>query len=184
MLYRAFPLLPGARAGEPGHALFVARPAQGSGRHDNPDAYGALYAARAPESAVAERIQHLRGHTLDDVDLQRAGGRLALAALDDSSLDDLCDLDDARELARRSLRPSRFATRRRAVTQRVARTVFDDGASGLAWWSVLEASWTNVTLFAERCATRLALARDPEVLSLDHPAVVAAAAELGVARGR
>lgn len=181
MLYRVFPLLPGAEPRRPGGALHVARVRQGSGRHDNPDLYGALYCARSPLSAVAERIQAFRGQVLAERDLERpGGGRLALAALDDGGIAAVADLDDPAQLVRLGVRPSQVATRARARTQALARRIHAEGAPGLAWWSVLEASWINVTLFAERCGEALAVSGEPEQLSTSHPLVVEAAALLGV----
>jgi RES domain-containing protein len=175
-LYRVFPLAP-RRLPRP---LDVPRTRQGANRHDNPDRYTALYLARDPISAVAEAIQGFRGRTLTDADLERADGRrLALAALDDADLPSLIDLDDPSVLVARGWRPSRVATRRRSTTQALAAALFDDGAIGCAWWSTLEAEWTNVTLFGERIG-RLPLAGPAEPLSVGHPAVVAAAEHLGV----
>ncbi|MGH7857000.1 MAG: RES domain-containing protein [Candidatus Binatia bacterium] len=184
MLYRAFPLVVGAGATEPGGALYVAREAQGSGRHDNPERYGALYVSASAESAVAERIQAFRGQALTAAALRRPeGGRYALAAIDDSELPPIIDLDDPRELVRRKLRPSEVATRRRSVTQAIALRVFQERRTnaGLSWWSALEASWTNVTLFEERAARRLRVMEPVEILSLDHPALRAAGEVLGIA---
>jgi hypothetical protein len=93
----------------------------------------------------------------------------------------LVDLDDARELLKRRLRPSQVATLRRAVTQRIAATVFDEGASGLEWWSTLEAEWRNVTLFHERALPRVAVAAAPRALSVRLPVVREAAERLGIA---
>lgn len=181
MLYRVFPLLPGAGLSEDGGPLFVPRGLQGSSRHDNPGSYGALYASRWAESAVAERIQPFRGRELTAAHLRRADGRpYALASIDDARLDGVIDLDDPRELARRRLRPSGVATRNRTVTQPVALAIFEEGPLGFAWWSTLEAEWINVTLFAERAIPQLHVAGSPEVLSLDHPVVLAAAQAVGV----
>src|SRR6266480_8059192 len=120
MLYRVFPMDPGAGPAEEGGALFVARAMQGGGRHDNPHRYGALYASREPESAVAERIQPFLGQVLAEADLRRADGRrYAVAALDDSGLTGVVDLDDPAELSRRGIRPSSVATHDRAVTQAI-----------------------------------------------------------------
>ncbi|MDP9343282.1 MAG: RES family NAD+ phosphorylase [Actinomycetota bacterium] len=184
MLYRVFPLLRGTAATEEGGALYVPRHRQGEGRHDNPDRYGALYASRAPGSAVAERIQAFRGRVLADRHFQREnGGRLALAALDDASVGRVTDLDDPAELVRRDFRPSAVATRRRDVTRSMALRMFDEGLAGFGWWSTLEASWANVTLFAERATPRLRVEGDPEPLTVDHPAVWAAADMLGIRLG-
>lgn len=161
--------------------MFVPRERQGAGRHDNPERYGALYASREPISAVAEAIQHFRGQQIADVDLTfRDGRRLALATFDDSRVGMLVDLDDPRVLVERGLRPSSVATRDRRRTQAIALDAFRDGAHGLSWWSALEASWTNVTLFAERAGRHLVLAQEPEPLALGHPMVVAAASALGI----
>lgn len=177
-----FPLLPGAPSRAPGGALHVPRARQGSGRHDNPDLYGALYCARAPLSAVAERIQAWRGQVLKERDLLRSDGtRLALAVLDDAALEGVVDLDDPAELVRLGVRPSQVATRARASTQALARRIHEEGGKGLSWWSVLEASWINVTLFAERCGDRLAVVGEPEPLSTSHPLVAEAARAPGVA---
>lgn len=179
MIYRVFPFVAGTSEREAGGALFVARAAQGAGRHDNPEAYGALYTARTPMSAVAERIQVFRGQRLSDADLLRAEGRrLALGSIDDSGIETV-DLDDPRALQKRKLRPSLVATRERASTQDIALDIFAEGVSGFAWWSILEASWINVTLFAER-ATGLLLTEDPQPLELNQPVVRAAAEALGV----
>jgi RES domain len=185
VLYRTFPFDPKAAPNEDGGPLFVARALQGTSRHDNPDRYGALYLTRRAESAVAERIQVYRGRTLTEAHLRRGDGRAyALVAIDDSALDPMPDLDDPAELVARGLRPSGVATRDRAVTQAIALSLFEDGAEGFGWWSTLEASWPNVTLFSERSAPKLSLAAEPEVLSLHHPVVQAAADRLGMALAR
>lgn len=185
MLYRVFPMLPGAAPTKDGGPLYVERSLQGSGRHDNPNLFAALYASRHPESAVAERMKWFQGRTLTNDHFRRADGRAyALAALDDGGLDDVVDLDDPRELLRLGLRPSHVATRDRPVTQRIALTVFEEMAAGLQWWSTIEASWPNVTLFAERTVDRLVVSGTAEPLSVDHAMVVAAAEFLDVRLGR
>ena len=185
MLYRVFPQLPAAAPSEWGGPLYVARVRQGVGRHDNPLHYGALYMSRSPESAVAESIQKFRGQTLTDGDLELVDGRrYALAAIDDGALANaslpVVDLDEPRELVQRDLRPSGVATRHRERTQPTALAIFDEGAAGIGWWSTLEASWPNVTLFAPRVLEHLSLAGPPEPLSVRHPALIAAADLLGL----
>ena len=181
MLYRTFARADGAVTAEPGGALFVPRWNQGAGRHDNPYEYGALYASRSPESAVAEYLQFFRGQTVADGDLRFADGRtLSLAEIQDTELPDLPDLDDPDELARRKLRPSQVATGDRDVTQALALRLFGEGLSGFSWWSTIEAAWINVTLFAERALELLGEAAEPKPLSTSHPAVQAAAERLGI----
>jgi hypothetical protein len=181
VLYRVFPLIPGAAVGESGGPLHVPRERQGAGRHDHPDAYGALYVSRTAASAIAERIQGFRGQTLANTDLRLAdGARYALATFEDALMDPLIDLDDPTELARRRLRPSLVATRNRAVTREIAFRIFQDGSVGFAWWSTLESSWTNVTLFAERAVDRLIVVGEPEPLTVSHPILRSAADAIGV----
>ena len=179
MLYRAFPGTPGAGPTDEGGALFVPRLDQGRGRHDNPDAYGALYLSRAPESPVAEVLRDYVARGIPPRPLLREGSPIRLAAVDEGDLD-LIDLDDPRSLAARDLRPSGVATHVRKTTQPLARWLYEEGVAGFEWWSTIEASWINVTLFAERAADGLTVVGDPEALTLDHPAVREAADAVGV----
>ncbi|MFL5798822.1 MAG: RES family NAD+ phosphorylase [Actinomycetota bacterium] len=181
MLYRVFPWNPARAPQAEGGALFVPRIRQATGRHDNPDRYGALYVSRDPESAVAERIQAFRGRVLTDARLiRRDGSRYALVSLADDDLSPLVDLDDPAQLVARGLRPSLVATGDRSRTRSMAAALFDEGGPGFLWWSTLEASWANATLFAERSVSYLQPLGEPEPLSLDHPALRAAADRLGV----
>jgi RES domain len=181
VLYRVFPFAPDAPPSDEGGALFAPRELQGRGRHDNPAAYTALYLSRTPDSAVAERLQVFRGRSIDDRHLRRADGlRYAMAAIDDSGIAAPVDLDDPEELRVRALRPSRVATTDRSITQPIALAAFDDGASGIAWWSTIEALWTNVTLFAERCRRDLRVGGEPEPLTATSPVVLRVAERLGV----
>lgn len=161
--------------------LFVPRRHQGAGRHDAPDAYGAWYCTTAPVAAIAERIQGLRGQTLTDDDFRRLGQlTLALVSLTLDPTATLVDLDDPAQLVARGWRPSQVATRQRAITQQMARRIFDEGASGLRWWSTLSAEWTNVTLFHERALAAVTVAGPPRPLSVAMPEVRHAAEDLGV----
>jgi hypothetical protein len=93
------------------------------------------------------------------------------------------DLDDPSNLVARDLRPSGVATRARRPTQRLALRLYEEGVDGLEWWSTIEASWINVTLFADRIGGRLSVVGEPEPLTLDHPAVREAAEAVGVLLG-
>ena len=190
ILWRVLPWDPSARPTAPGGALWFPRPFQGAARHDDPARYGCLYVAEDPVSAVAEALAPFRGTgDLDAEMLTRMGRPLGLAelALDDAA--SLIDLDDPAVLVREQLRPSQVAeglrpsevaTGRRAATQGYAARLFDahPAAAGLRWWSTLEASWINVTLF-DRAAPRLRLRH---VRALDPAAeeVAAAARFLGL----
>ena len=70
----------------------------------------------------------------------------------------LIDLDDPEVLTSTRLRPSQVATKARTVTQAYAARIFDTHpvAVGLRWWSTLEASLTNFTLY-DRAASALRL---------------------------
>jgi len=163
-------------------ALWFPRPYQGEGRHDNPAAYGCLYAAEGPVSAVAEALAPFRGRgALTPPMLERAGRRLSLVALELREPDGLLDLDEPQTLAAEGLRPSGVATRARATTQGDALRLFEAHrrSTGLRWWSTIEASWINVTVF-DRARRRLRM-RSVDLLSPDHEAVREAARELGLA---
>lgn len=176
LLYRAF-----IRRPEAVDPLDVPRAYQGGGRHDNPHAYAALYVSRSPDSAVAEAIRRFRGRLVRGKPLERpGGGRVALATLDGAGLGHVVDLDEPAQLLKRSVRPSTVATRDRDTTQPLALRIYEEGADGLAWWSTVEASWINVTLFADRAAPKLAVIDEPETLTPDHPAVRAAAEAVGM----
>jgi hypothetical protein len=143
--------------------------------------YGAWYCSRAAVGAVAECIQVFRGQALDDQDFQRRDGlRKALVAFDADDDLPVVDLDDPGALVRRRLRPSQVATPRREVTQRMARAIFEEGAAGIGWCSVLDADWAHVTLFHERARARVTVSSSPEWLSVALPVVREAAARLGV----
>ena len=181
MLYRLFPWDPAADASASGGALFNPRVQQGRARHDNPDLYGALYTARVEESAVAEWLAGFRGQVLVADDFVRVDGRRwALVGLDDAALGGTVDLDDPAELAARRMRPSIVATRARSTTQGMAAALFAEGIAGFGWSSTLEASWPNVTFFAERALDLLRVADGPREISIDDPAVRAAAVAIGV----
>lgn len=187
MLYRVFRALDGVAPAARGGPLFVPRDRQGAGRHDSPGRYGAFYAARSAEAAVAETIQAFRGRDLSPEDLELAdGSRLALATYDDSALGALTDLDEPAVLVVEGWRPSGVASRDRAVTQAMAMRAYEAGALGLSWWSTLDSAWTNVTLFAERAIGPGAVIDDgaAEPLSLKHPALVAAADHLAIPLAR
>jgi hypothetical protein len=182
ILWRVLPWDPSAKPRSPGGPLWFPRAFQGAGRHDNRDRYGCLYLATEAASAVAEALGPFRGTgDLADDMLDRGGRRLALAALELPDPVELVDLDEPRVLRRERLRPSEVATRSRTVTQAYAARLYDahDGALGLRWWSTLESSWINVTLF-DRASSELTAAA-PEPLATDHPAVVEAAELLGLA---
>lgn len=88
--------------------------------------------------------------------LLRRGLPLAIAELTLDDRADVMDLDDARVLVRERLRPSHVATRDRATTQPMARTLYERHLrlAALRWWSTFEAQWMHFTVF-DRAGKRL-----------------------------
>jgi hypothetical protein len=180
-LWRTVPLDRRAAAEEPGGALWFPREQQGYGRHDNPDLYGCLYAAEQAVSAVAEPLAAFRGSgALTASMLTQIGRPLALAELELPDGAVAVDLDDPKVLASAGLRPSQIATRTRTVTQAIAADLYraEGEAVGLRWWSTIESSWINWTLF-DRAAAALSVTRVAE-LRIDDGVVRDAAALLGL----
>jgi hypothetical protein len=165
---------------DPDGALWFPRPYQGEGRHDNPAVYGCLYLSEQPLSCVVEQLGRFRGQRLTPALLRRRGLPLALAALELPDDAQLVDLDEPAVLRRAGLRPSRVATRERAVTQPQALALHEKHgeAAGLRWWSTFEAQWLNVTLF-DRAAPTLRLA-SVRALDVADDEITAAADVLGL----
>jgi hypothetical protein len=133
-------------------------------------------------SAVAEMLAPFRGTgDLHPALLIRSGRQLAIAELELAGDATLIDLDDPAVLITKSLRPSVVATGQRSVTQALAVGQFErhPTAAGLRWWSTLEASWIQVTLF-DRAVGELTV-REVRTLTVDDEAVTAAASHLGLA---
>lgn len=171
ILYRVFP------RHERADTWLAPRAAQGDGRHDNPDSYGCLYASETAVSSVAEVLSVFRGTGSLTPDLLARGDvPLALATL--SADVELVDLDDPTVLERMRRRPSTIATNRRSVTQPVAFRLWEQGAHGLRWWSTIEASWINVTLF-DRALSSVSV-EDVTDLRVELEPVREAAAFLGL----
>lgn len=185
IVHRAFPARAGARVRQAGGPLWFPRALQGAGRHDNPDVYGCIYVAEDAVSCVAEALAPFRGtgRLLPEM-LRRAGRPLALASLALSEEVSVVDLDEPRVLVRERLRPSQVATSERARTQQQAARLHarHRQAVGLRWWSVLEASWRNVTLF-DRALPRLSV-REVRELTVEDEIVEAAGDFLGLTAAR
>lgn len=175
ILYRCFAWQTRADRDQPDGPVWVPRPFQGEGRHDNPDLYGCLYLADRPLSAVVEQLARFRSQRLTPALLRRRGLPLALATLTLEARAELIDLDDPAILGRERLRPSLVATRERTTTQPQARSLYEryPRVSGVRWWSTFESQWTHVTLF-DRAAKRLKV-ESVEALTIEHHAVQEAA---------
>lgn len=179
--YRSFAWNRRAGSGDRDGPLWFPRELQGEGRHDNPDAYGCLYVADRPVSAVVEQLARFRGQRLTGGMLERRRLPLALVAIELPDNRALVDLDEPAVLSAHDLRPSRVATRSRSVTQPQALALFrrHRRAAALRWWSTYEALWANYTVF-DRAAPALRVV-DVSRLRLDDPAVGEAAELLGIA---
>lgn len=178
IVWRVLPWRREAKSTEPGGALWFPRELQGVGRHDNPDLYGCLYVGERPVSPIAETLAPFRGTgALAAGMLLRAGVPLALAQLSLSDDSDVLDLDDPAALLDAGLRPSEVATADRAFTQSYAARLHArrPPLAALRWWSTIEASLINLTIF-DRALSALRLI-DVVPLTSDD-AVVREAAEL------
>ena len=170
-----------AGRGEPGDPLWWPRALQGSGRHDNPGAYGCMYVSASPLSPLAEALAPFRNSAdLVPEMLVRGGLPLALATLRLADRCELVDLDDPAVLGAEGLRPSAVATRDRVRTQAQATDLHrrHPRAAGLRWWSTLESLWENLTLF-DRAGEALEV-ESQRTLDRTDPLVAEAATFLGL----
>lgn len=161
--------------------LYPPRSEQGPGRYDIPDRSAVIYCSKSPVSAIAEVIQGFRGTSLTNQNFLCPGKKVR--ALSHIVIDEsvpLIDLDDPGELSKRQLKPSQISTMNRQTTQSIARSLFDEGALGFTWWSSLEASWTNVTLFENRISKYLSIGGQVIPLDKQMPEVIEAAKVLRI----
>lgn len=178
--WRVFPWDSAAPAGAPYSPEFVVPAArQKNGRFDLTTS-PVLYLAETPAHAVAERLRAFAGRMLKPEDLIGTSWPLGLARLrlDPVVSAGLADLTDPETLLKHGIRPDALASPNRAVTQAVSRKLYFAGLPGFRWWSALHGDWHVTLLFADRLAPG-ALAYDPpELLAIQHPAVIEAARTL------
>jgi hypothetical protein len=184
--WRVFPWNPDAPDGAPFSARYT--PPAGSqtgGRFDlgHPPV---LYLAHSPEHAITELLQGFRGTPLTPEHLVRAdpaapgtSHTLALvqARLPTATETRLPDLADPAVLVEFDIRPDQLASHDRAVTQAISRRVHSApaGHHGFRWWSALTGEWHVTVLFLDRVDPKSIEYTRPEPVTLDHPAVQAAA---------
>jgi len=181
-LYRVFPHDPAARAGRPGHPLFLHH-GQTVGRWDNARLYATWYLSFSAAGAVGESFGNLG--TWTDAMFETPflpGAHRALGVFEVPDETPLIDLDDARVLAERDVHPSQVVIRDIAFTQPFAARVFAEtdarGArrwAGIRWWSYHRPVWRNAALFDTPDAPAPVTLSAVEPLDLDHPAVREAA---------
>lgn len=185
LVYRVFPYLDTARAGEPGHPLYLHRP-QGHGRLDNPAHYDTWYFATTPEAAVGETFADLSRWSAGMFAFPKVpGARRALGTFEVDDGTPVLDLDDARALYERRLRPTQVIARNRAVTQSWALAVYDERDdrgqrrwAGIRWWSFQRPHWTVIALWYARGEAPAHDVVGVEGLALAHVAVRDAARSL------
>jgi len=180
LLYRVFPYLAATGPGDPGHPGYLHGP-QGKGRLDNPDEYACWYLSAEASGAVGEVFADLGrwGPEMFDVPFL-AGGERALGVYEVPEGAPVLDLDDAKNLLDRGLRPTQVIERNRPATQAWALNIFqerDAGGSrrwkGVRWWSYHRPQWRIFGLWDIAPANVTV-----EVLGLGHPAVLNAARAL------
>lgn len=179
-LYRCYPRVPGARRGKPGHWSYLPRP-QLHGRWDNADLYDSWYLSRSAVGAVAESFYN-KQRWIPEVFLTPAGHSRAMAVFEFDDDRPLLDLDDAEVLSRLGVKPSQVVVQDLSTTQQIARRVHEAAAreyAGMSWWSSQLPSQTSVMLWGADAAPPDGLRLvGIEPLSVEHPAVSEAAAQL------
>lgn len=166
ILYRVFPYLASAAdSNEQGHPEYLHRP-QTEGRLDNPGLYDAWYLAHEPSGAIGEVFGDLKDWTEDMFDFPRLPGSrrcLGLYSVDDGAA--FLDLDDARNLLERGLRPTQVIERNRTATSKWAKDIWLEGREsgvrtwdGVRWWSYHRPQWRVVCTWGQQ----------PEVIDV-HP---------------
>jgi len=175
-LFRVCPWDRTAERAEPGHPLYVP-PTQGAGRVDNPHLYRVLYASDSPVGAIAERFGNLA--IWNDAMLRppRALPRSKLSLIEyEAERLQTVDLDEPRELLRLELRPSQVISRERALTQRWAERIYQEGRwDGVRWWSYYGSQWGSLGLWRSAELEIVSLAP----LTRTHRALADAAAAIG-----
>jgi hypothetical protein len=185
IVYRVFAHDPAATDGSPGSAAYLHRP-QGRGRLDNPAAYDLWYFAVVPEGAIGEVFGDLT-EWVDDM-FQAPylpGARRALGRFEVPDDLNILDMDDARTLLDRGLRPTQVVARNRSATQTWALDIFRETAhdgsrkwDGIRWWSYDRPQWPVIGLWVapgDRPRSRVV---GVDLLDLFHPSVLDAATTL------
>jgi hypothetical protein len=184
ILWRVFPWDSVAPDGAPYSPQFMPSAGyQGSGRFDIGDGATAVtYFAESPDHAVAEMIQNFRNNSLDQEDLTRYGKPLALVSvtLSPAMRDRIVDLCDPTELVNHEVQPDRVAARSRTTSQVISSRLHTGGYAGLRWWSAFFGEWHTVVVFRDVVIGGELQFGTPEILELDHPAVIEAASAIDV----
>lgn len=181
VLWRCFPWDPAAPPGSPHSASYIAG-GQGAGRFDLLDDPPVLYLGDTPAHVISEALQGYRNTEFHPAMLKRLRHPLAVVdvALSDQVAARLADLCDPAVLVRQGVPPDRTAHHERAVTQSIARAVFEAGFCGLRWWSVTTGAWHTHVLFASRIEPPDLRFGAPRPLAPGDDAVLEARRMLGI----
>ena len=165
-----------AAAGRLFEGLAAVRAGQQSGRFDNSRLYGAMYLALSQAGATAEVLGNHAEWVDELFDVPGLGLRrhLLTVEIDDTIVARIVDVDDARFLLDRGLRPSEVAGRARTRTRSLAADLFSEGATGIRFWSYHRPEWTNVVLFVPPVTPDHVRVASVEEMHLDMPCVAAA----------
>lgn len=171
-LYRVFPFDSAASTTEPGGALFA--PHGRAGRIANPDLYHELYCSTSATGAVSEAFGRLDVWTAET--FVRYERPYALAELEFDHAVRICELDNVGRLLSYELVPSDVVASDRAVTRGWAARIYKTRKwVGISWWSRYDSRWHSAALWQRR---GLRVVKPPQPLSVEHPAVLKAAALL------
>lgn len=177
---------PTAPFGSSGHENYIHRPAQGSLRLDNPREYVTWYYGTTPEAAIGESFAD---HVQWSDDMFETpwlpSGRRVLGIFEIADTTALLELDDAKTLFDRSLRPTQVVGRVRAVTQAWALNIFrekdhsgDRIWRGVRWWSFHRPHWGIFGIWTVDPELPVHKLVEVQALSRTHPAVVSATTTL------
>lgn len=176
-LYRVFPYNPNAKNSEAGHPLFIPA-SRSTGRINNPDIYQSSYWSAQPECAVAEVFgTSFQWSETTFMGLpQIKNSYQAIATIEISDSVQIFEMDDARNLVKLKVKPSRVVTRNNAVTQAWAKQIFEQHKYiGVSWWSIWWPEWQSLGLWSVKQVKVV----DVEALNVEHQAVIGAAETLG-----
>jgi hypothetical protein len=180
IVYRVFPHLAKAKPGESGSATYLHRP-QGGNRLDNPTVYDAWYFGMTPEAAVGEVFgdqARWRDSMFRLPALKGSRKVLGLYEIDETAVP-ILNMDDAKVLLDRHLRPTQVVARNYSVTQGWALDIYNENRwAGVQWWSFQRPHWTVFCLWVpvgDPCPARFV---EHEDLDLNHRSVIDAARSL------
>ena len=179
ILYRVFAHVDSADTGEAGSATYIHRP-QGGSRLDNPSVYDAWYFGLTPEAAVGESFGDLavwRDRMFHLPVLKGSRRVLGIYEVDDTL--PVLDMDDAKVLLVRHLRPTQVVARNYSVTQAWGLDIHGEGQwAGVRWWSFQRPHWTVYCLWVPVGDPCPAIFIEHEDLHLGHRSVLDAAHSL------